>query len=112
MIGIRRDPQFGFAMTLATGGMLVELLEDATTVLLPASREDISKALARLKISKLIDGYRGKSGADREAILDGLERLSALALDGRKKIEELEINPLFLLADGIIAVDVLMQIAD
>ena len=112
MVGIRRDPQFGFAMTLATGGVLVELLEDATTLLLPASRADFATALSRIKLSKLIDGYRGRAGADRAGILDGLERLTALVLDGDKGIEEIEINPLFLLTDGIVAVDVLIQIAD
>jgi len=92
---IRRDPQFGLAMTLAAGGVLVELLADATTLLLPASRADLARALARLRINRLLDGYRGKPAASREALLDTLERLAAFAADSANDVAEIEINPLF-----------------
>lgn len=109
MVSIRRDPQFGLAMTLAAGGILVELLADAATVLLPASRADLARALSRLKISRLLDGYRGRPVADREALLDALERLAAFAADPANKVAEIEINPLFVGVQESCAVDVLMQ---
>jgi acyl-CoA synthetase (NDP forming) len=109
LVGVRRDPDFGYAMTLASGGVLVELVNDAVTILLPATRAELDGALRRLRFSRLIDGYRGQPGADRGAILDGLERLAAhLAASG---ITEVEINPLFALANGIAAVDVVMRVA-
>jgi acyl-CoA synthetase (NDP forming) len=110
MVSIRRDPQFGLAMTLAAGGILVELLTDATTVLLPASRGDLERALSRLKINKLLDGYRGKPAANRDALLDTLERLAAFAADEANAVTEIEINPLFVSAEESCAVDVLMQL--
>ena len=111
MVSIRRDPQFGFAMTLASGGILVELLADATTLLLPASPHDVSRALSRLRIDRLLDGYRGKPAADRAALTDTLQRLAGFAMSEANGIVEIEINPLFVLADGACAVDVLMQVS-
>ncbi|MCB1379071.1 MAG: acetate--CoA ligase family protein [Alphaproteobacteria bacterium] len=111
MVSIRKDPQFGHAMTLASGGILVELLADAITVLLPATRLDIDRALSRLCIDKLLSGYRGKPKAHRPALLDTLERLVAFATEKNNGISEIEINPLFVLGDGTCAVDVLMQVS-
>ena len=110
MVSIRRDPQFGLAMTLAAGGILVELLEDARTVLLPAPRSDMERALSRLKMSRLLDGYRGRPAANRQALLDTLERLATFAVEPKNRVIEVEINPLFVGSDASCAVDVLMQI--
>ena len=110
MVSIRRDPQFGLAMTLAAGGILVELLEDARTVLLPAARSDMERALSRLKMSRLLDGYRGRPAANRQALLDTLERLAIFAVEPKNRVIEVEINPLFVGSDASCAVDVLMQI--
>ena len=110
MVSIRRDPQFGLAMTLAAGGVLVELLADATTLLLPATRPELARALSRLRISRLLDGYRGKPAANREALLDTLARLAAFAADEANAVTEIEINPLFVGSRESTAVDVLMQL--
>jgi len=110
MVSIRRDPQFGLAMTLAAGGVLVELLADTTTLLLPAGRDDLARALTRLRISRLLDGYRGKPAANREALLDTLQRLASFAADEENKVAEIEINPLFVGVSDCCAVDVLMQV--
>ena len=111
MVSIRRDPQFGLAMTLAAGGVLVEMLSDATTLLLPATRQDMSRALNRLKVSRLLDGYRSGPAANREALLDMLENLAALVAADAHNITEIEINPLFVGTEASHAVDVLMQTA-
>ena len=111
MVSIRQDPQFGLAMTLAAGGVLVEVLADATTVLLPATRDDIARALSRLKINTLLDGYRGKPAANRAALLETLERLAAFAADPANHVAEIEINPLFVGVEDSCAVDVLMQMS-
>ena len=38
IVGVTRDPLFGPLMTIGSGGVLVELLKDSATLLLPASR--------------------------------------------------------------------------
>ena len=63
LVGVRTDPRFGLAMTLASGGVLTELVADAVTILLPASRVDLEEALGRLRMSRLLDGFRGAAPA-------------------------------------------------
>jgi acyl-CoA synthetase (NDP forming) len=48
LVGVRRDPQFGLALTIASGGTLVELIGDAVTLLLPVYRCDVVDAVSRL----------------------------------------------------------------
>ena len=43
-------------MTLASGGVLTELVADVVTLLLSADRIDLGEALGRLRISRLLDG--------------------------------------------------------
>jgi acyl-CoA synthetase (NDP forming) len=111
LVNVRRDAQFGLAMTLASGGVLAELIGDSVTLLLPASRSEIGTALGRLKLDRLLDGHRGRPGAERDTLVDALYRLAVYAGAQSDDIEEIEINPLFVLADGVCAVDVLMRVA-
>ncbi len=105
LVGVRCDLQFGLTMTLASGGVLVELLGDSATILLPANTHEINAALDRLKVGRIIDGYRGRPGGDRKALIEDLRRLAELAVNRQDQIAEIEINPLFVLANGICAVD-------
>ena len=111
LVNVRRDAQFGLAMTLASGGVLAELIGDAVTLLLPASRSEIGTALGRLKVARLLDGYRGRRGADRSSVVDALYRLAEYVGAHVDDIAEIEINPLFVLTDRVCAVDVLMRVA-
>jgi acetyl-CoA synthetase len=110
IVGVTRDPQFGLALVVGAGGILTELLADSATVLLPASRADIEAALGSLKVSRLINGYRGKAG-DLSATLDAIEIIARFAADNATTLEELDINPLMVLepGKGAIAADALVR---
>ncbi|MGB7206777.1 MAG: acetate--CoA ligase family protein, partial [Anderseniella sp.] len=49
IVSVREDAQFGLAMTLGSGGVLVELVADSTTVLLPCTRDDLVEAVVGLR---------------------------------------------------------------
>lgn len=110
LVGVRNDPTFGLAMTLASGGVLTELVGDAATLLLPADRTAIEAALDRLKLAKLLKGYRGQPAVDTAPLIDALARLAAFALANAAAVSEIEINPLFVLECGVLAVDALVTI--
>jgi acyl-CoA synthetase (NDP forming) len=112
VVGIRRDAQFGLAMTLGSGGILVELLGDTVSLLLPAAEREISDALDRLKVAGLLNGFRGRPAADRAALVAALAGLAEYAVANRATVAEIEINPLFVYETGVLAVDVLMQVDD
>lgn len=110
IIGVKRDPQFGLALVIGAGGILTELLEDSSTLLLPTSRTEIERALDGLKISRLINGYRGMQG-DRDSAIRAIEAVAAFADTHATKIEELDVNPLLVLpaGQGAVAVDALIR---
>jgi acyl-CoA synthetase (NDP forming) len=100
IVGVTRDPLFGPVMTVGTGGVLVELLKDSATLLLPASREDIGSALRGLKLFPLLDGFRGRPKADLEAAIDAVLKIAGFALANADRLAELDVNPLIVCAEG------------
>ena len=111
LVNVRLDSRFGFAMTLASGGVLTELLADSVTILLPADRADLERALGRLRISRLLNGFRGTAPANRTVILDALSQLASFVGQEGGDVLEVEINPLFVLPDGVCVVDALMRVS-
>jgi acyl-CoA synthetase (NDP forming) len=108
IVGVQRDAQFGLALVIGAGGILVELVEDAAMLLLPTSAEEVEAAIRRLKIAKLLGGYRGKPAADMGALVKSIMAIAAFAEAHRDTLLELDVNPLMLRADGAIAVDALV----
>ena len=100
IVGVTRDPIFGPVMTIGSGGVLVELLKDSATLLLPATLADIEAALRGLKLFPLLDGYRGRPKADIVAAIDAISAIAAFAASNAGAIEELDINPLIVCAEG------------
>jgi len=111
LVDVRADSQFGFAMTLASGGVFTELVSDAVTILLPAGESDVRDALGRLKVSRLLGGFRGRPRADPAVLVSALTHLADHVHGYSDRIVEVEINPLFVLRDRVCAVDVLMRVA-
>ena len=111
LVNVRTDPRFGLAMILASGGVLTELVADAVTILLPADRADLEEALGRLRVSRLMSGFRGAAPVDRTMIVDALSRLVAHLCREGNDVVEVEINPLFILRDRVCAVDALMRVS-
>ena len=110
MVNIRQDSQFGMVMTLSSGGILIELLEDAVTVILPAFESEILNAINQLKISTILNGYRGSQAVNKTALVNDVKRIIDYAIKNKNRIAEIEINPLFVYSNESYAVDVLMQL--
>jgi succinyl-CoA synthetase beta subunit len=108
MIGIRTDAQFGMVLTLAAGGTFAELMADAATLLLPATTRDIRSAIEKLKLARLLQGYRGGRAVDLDMLCRFVQGLCDYVVANRERIAELEINPLFVYEDRVMIVDVLM----
>ena len=109
IVTLRRDPQFGAALVLGSGGILVELVGDAVTLLLPATPDDIVRALHQLRISQLLEGFRGRSKADIRKIAFQIHQLCMAFLKDHATIFEIEINPLFVYPNQVCAVDALLH---
>lgn len=112
IIGLKRDPQFGLALVLGSGGILVELLKDSAVLLLPTSREDVRRALSSLRIYPLLQGFRGKPPGDIEATIDAIMAVANYAHDNRDNLLEVDVNPLMVLpaGHGVVAADALIRV--
>lgn len=110
-IGIKRDKQFGLALVISMGGELVNLMNDSIPVLLPTSREEIVEALSSLRGIKLLNGFRGRSKGDIEAVVKAAEYIASFAEDNRNHILEMDVNPLLVLPEGqgVVAVDAFVR---
>ena len=109
IVGVHRDAQFGLAMTIGTGGVLVELIKDTVTLLLPATAADIRDALGSLRMWPLLHSFRGRS-ADVDSIVDTVSCIVDYARDHADRLLELEVNPLLVLPDRAVAVDALIRL--
>lgn len=110
MASVVFDSAVGPVMTIASGGIEAELWNDTARLAAPFDRAEIARALGRLKIDARLKGRRGRPAADREALLDALERLAALFL--ATGAEEVEVNPILAGRDGAWAVDAVATLAE
>jgi len=108
IVGARSDPLYGPMLLVGSGGVLVELAQDAALRLLPVSAEEIDAMLDGLKLAKLLSGFRGRTAADRAALAATALALGRFFLDHRARIRDIEINPLMVrpAGQGTVAVDV------
>ena len=113
IVGVQRDAQFGLSLTVGAGGILVELLQDAQTLLFPVARDEVLQALQSLKVWPLLAGFRGKAAGDVEALLDAVLAIAAYAHAHAHTLLELDVNPVLVLpaGQGVLAVDVLIRLA-
>jgi acyl-CoA synthetase (NDP forming) len=109
LVGITRDPAHGYVLTLGAGGVMTEVLRDTVSLLLPVTREDVAGALQQLRMTPVLNGYRGAAGADLNAIQEAVLALQSFveAMEGR--VDEVEINPLICTEDKAVAVDALLR---
>jgi acetyltransferase len=108
MLGVTRDPVFGPVITVAMGGIHVEVFRDVTHRIAPLTKADAAEMLGELKIRPLLDGVRGAPPCDMSALTETIERLSWLAHDLKDDIAELDVNPLVVLPRGALVVDALI----
>jgi acyl-CoA synthetase (NDP forming) len=113
IVGIKADHHFGLALVVGAGGIFTELLRDKVTLLLPVSVDEIEDALDRLRISALLRGFRGKKG-DRAAAVKAIAAVARFAEANADALEELDVNPLFVLpeGEGTVAVDALIRMRE
>ena len=114
IVGVTRDAQFVLLLTIGSGGILVEIMQDSRTLLIPASRSDIENALAGLKSAALFEGYRGNKKADIRAAVDAILAIQQFAVAESEKLLELDVNPLLLCAEGegVFAADALIVLQE
>ena len=114
IVGLHQDPQLGLLLTLGSGGMLVELVADTATLLLPVTEAEVRNALSSLKCAPLLHGFRGGEPADVDAAVTAVLAIARFAAAHADRLEELDVNPLAVCprGRGAIALDALMRMRE
>ncbi len=112
IVGVVRDEQFGSYLVIGAGGILVELMRDSRSLLLPVNRQEVVDALQSLRSAALLDGFRGREKADFDAAVDTILAITDFAHECGDEIEELDINPLMIrpAGKGAVAADALLRL--
>ena len=104
VLGARRDPVFGPILLLGLGGTTAEALADVAIRLAPLTPEEAAEMPDELAGRALLDGWRGGPVLDPAELGRVAARLGDL-LVANPDLDEIEINPLRLTSDGLIALD-------
>ncbi|MNE12829.1 hypothetical protein D3C80_1056480 [compost metagenome] len=110
IVGIKRENDFALALVIGAGGILVELLKDSKTLLLPTTDGAIRAALLGLRSASLLQGFRGREHADLDALVAAIRAVADYACENAGQLLELDVNPLMVGAQGTTAVDALIRL--
>jgi acyl-CoA synthetase (NDP forming) len=110
IVGIKRENDFGLALVIGAGGILVELLKDSRSLLLPTTDGAIRNAVLSLRSAALLQGFRGRERADLEALVAAIRAVADYACENAAQLLELDVNPLLVGAAGTTAVDALIRL--
>jgi len=104
IVGMTKDPTWGPALMFGLGGIFVEVLKDVSFRVAPITERDANEMVREIKAFKILEGIRGQPPADIDAIVDILLKISKLVMEN-PKIDEIDLNPVFVYEDGAKAVD-------
>jgi hypothetical protein len=111
IIGCRWDERFGPVALAGMGGVYAEVLQDVECALAPVSETTAGLLLDRLRGAPLLRGARGRPVLDRAAACRAIASLSSFAA-AHPEVCEIEANPLLVLADGAVALDARIVLAE
>ena len=109
MLGAINDPTFGHVIVCGSGGVMIELLADSACRLHPVTDQDAAEMVGTLKGARLLRGFRGNLPADEAAFREAVLRISTL-VEVCPEIQELDVNPLAVLSEGVTALDVRVRV--
>jgi acetyltransferase len=110
IVGLSVDPTFGPVVLFGQGGTAVEVVRDKAVALPPLNRTLVDDLVGRTRVSRLLAGYRDRPAADGDAIARVLMRIGEMAAD-LPELVELDVNPLWADADGVLALDARARLA-
>jgi len=104
ILGLKKDPTFGHAVLIGSGGIYTEILKDVSFRVCPITIRDANAMIKELKIYPILKGARSEQPAHIASISTHLMNLSRLARQ-HPDIAELDINPLIANSKGCHVVD-------
>ncbi len=104
MVGMFRDAVFGPVITFGAGGVSVEIINDRAVALPPLNKYLANTLIDSTRIKKVLQEFRGMPPVNKDSLLNVLLRVSEMVCE-LPWLREIDINPLIVDEDGIVAVD-------
>ncbi len=104
IVGLINDHTFGLTIMFGLGGIYTEVYKDVTFRIVPIKREDAEEMLREIKAAPILEGFR-KIKVDRDAIINTLLKVSALGEKYMDRIDQMDLNPVFVKEKGATVVD-------
>jgi acyl-CoA synthetase (NDP forming) len=111
LIGAQRHERFGPFVIVGAGGTDAELRDDRTLVVAPVSLTDAALAIEGLRIAPLFHGFRGRPALPIDRVVELVHRIGLLAASV-PEIQQLDLNPVIVGAQGCVAVDAHVIVAE
>ena len=109
LAGMVQDPVFGPIVAFGPGGVLAELIGEASFRIAPLTDVDAEELVTAGKAGRLVAGYRGAPPADQAGLTEVVLRLSRLG-EELPAVAELDLNPVLGLPDSCVAVDARVRV--
>lgn len=110
IVGTLTDPIFGPAIMFGQGGVGVEVIGDRAVAMPPLNMHLANDLIDHTKVSRLLFGYRDFPVVDRPQLAALLVRVAQMIAD-HAEVKELDINPLYADANGLVALDARVVLA-
>ena len=95
------DPVLGATVAVGSGGVLVELMDDASVTTCPTDPDKVAGLIDSTNLGKVLGGYRGLVlPTDTAPLADLVSRLSWLAADLGDLLTEADLNPVLVQPDS------------
>jgi acetyltransferase len=111
ILGSSVDAQFGPVILFGSGGQMVEVYRDRALALPPLNSTLAVRLMEQTRIYRALQGVRGRATVDMAALENALIRFSRLVIEQRW-IKELDINPLVVSPERVIALDARIVLQD
>jgi acyl-CoA synthetase (NDP forming) len=108
LAGVTVDPAFGPVLAVGLGGIWVEVLNDTSLRPLPVDAAEVRRMLGELRGLPLLQGARGTTPANLDAVAEAIAGLGEVALGLDGSLRAPEVNPLWVNGDQVEALDVLV----
>lgn len=96
---------FGHLLAIGQGGIYTEVYKDIKHILVPEYDEKIIDIFNETKVSKIINGYRGKPKLAQEKVYDLINKVERLLIN-YPQIISMDINPVMVTEKKVCVVDV------
>lgn len=109
MLGVVVDPVFGPLVVIGEGGTLVEVRKDTVSLLAPFTEAQALAAISQLRIAPVLNGARGQPPLDTSGLARAAVALGDFALQHQANLLSVDVNPVMVMADSVVAVDAVIQ---